>query len=232
MKWYNRKAAIFDRAIQPGLKMLLVCLVGWNACKQPIKPEPGSGSLDPSDTTLVKHASSSIPVFPDHWPEIFGFGRTVSASEIDSWDIDVMPDGTGLPEGHGKVEEGKLLYAQKCILCHGPTGTEGPFDRLVGREPREGFPFGKDYRYLSMRTIGNYWPYATTLFDYIRRAMPQNEPGSLSDHEVYAITAYLLHLNEIIPQDAEMNRVTLPAVKMPARDRFVYDNRRGGNEIR
>lgn len=232
MKWFKEKAAFFDWAIQPGLKILLVCLAGWTACNQPIKPVPGRGSMDPSDTSKAREADGSMPVFPDHWPEVFGFGHSVSSSEIAPWDIDVMPDGTGLPEGNGSVEEGRLLYAQKCILCHGATGTEGPFDRLVGREPREGFPFGREYRYLSMRTIGNYWPYATTLFDYIRRAMPQNEPGSLSGPEVYAITAWLLHLNEIIPQDEEMNRVTLPAVKMPARDRFVYDNRRGGNEIR
>lgn len=232
MKWSKGKVPFFHPPIQPGLKILLVCLTGWLACKQTVGPEAGSGPLNLSDSGISAQAAGSGPAFPDHWPEAFGFGHAVSETEIDAWNIDIMPDGTGLPEGNGKVEEGRLVYAQKCILCHGATGTEGPFDRLVGREPREGFPFGREYRYLSMRTIGNYWPYATTLFDYVRRAMPQNEPGSLSDHEVYAITAYLLHLNEIIPLDAEMNRLTLPAVKMPARDRFVYDNRQGGNEIR
>ncbi|MBI4514187.1 MAG: cytochrome c [Gemmatimonadetes bacterium] len=141
-----------------------------------------------------------------------------------------MPDGTGLPPGSGTVVQGAKVFAEKCALCHGPTGREGPFDPLVGREPREGFPFGRDPTLT--RTIGNYWPYATTLYDYINRAMPLNAPGSLTPDEVYSLVAYLLFLNEIVPEDAVMNAQTLPQVTMPARDRFVLDNRRGGQEIR
>ncbi|MBI2073100.1 MAG: c-type cytochrome [Gemmatimonadetes bacterium] len=165
-------------------------------------------------------------------PEVFGFGRAATAEEIRAWDTDVMPDGTGLPPGSGTVAEGAAVYAAKCVVCHGSTGQEGPFDRLVGREPREGFPFGRDPRLLSQRTIGSYWPYATTLYDYINRAMPFTAPGSLRPDEIYALVAYLLYLNEIVPESAVMDGQTLPAVAMPARDRFVRDTRRGGAELR
>jgi S-disulfanyl-L-cysteine oxidoreductase SoxD len=189
-------------------------------------------ALAADDSTYFQSPADSTVSFPEHWPDLFGFGKTPSVEEINNWDIDVRPDGTGLPPGSGTVAEGSILYSNKCVACHGARGAGGTFEPLVGREPREGFPFGKEYKYLSMRTIGNYWPYATTLFDYIRRAMPQNAPGSLTDNEVYAISAYLLFLNEIIPEDAVMSSETLPQIKMPARDRFVMDNRRGGNEIR
>jgi hypothetical protein len=160
----------------------------------------------------------------------FDFGRTPTKEEIEALDIDVMPDGTGLPAGEGTVAKGEEIYYQKCASCHGVTGTEGPNDVLVGREPREGFPFGKDPSY--KKTIGNYWPYATTLYDYINRAMPFDEPGSLSPEEVYGLVAFLLYKNEIIAEDVVMNRETLPEVVMPARDRFVPDNRTGGPELR
>ena len=107
---------------------------------------------------------------------------------------------------------------------------EGPFDRLVGREPRNDFPFGRDPRLV--KTVGNYWPYATTLYDYLNRAMPLTAPGSLTPDEVYGLVAFLLWRNEIITDTAVMNAQTLPRVVMPARDRFVVDNRRGGPEIR
>jgi mono/diheme cytochrome c family protein len=161
---------------------------------------------------------------------LFGFGRLATADEIKVWDIAISPDGTGLPAGSGTAAQGGVLYRQKCAMCHGPTGTEGPAERLVGREPRQGFPFGKDPSLV--RTVGNYWPYATTLYDYINRAMPLNAPGSLKPDEVYSAVAYLLWRNEIIPDTLVLNAQTLPRVVMPARDRFVVDNRRGGREIR
>lgn len=163
---------------------------------------------------------------------VFGFGRHATPEQIAAWDIDVMPDGTGLPSGEGTVAAGERLYETTCAVCHGATGVEGPNDRLVGREPREGFPFGKDPSVSRMRTIGNYWPYATTLYDYINRAMPFDRPGSLEPDDVYSLVAFLLHANEIIAENDVMNATTLPAVVMPARDRFVRDNRRGGPEIR
>jgi len=143
-----------------------------------------------------------------------------------------MPDGTGLPPGTGTVAAGEALYVEQCQVCHGVDGRGGEFDKLVGREPRKGFPFGRDGRLLEQRTIGNYWPYATTLYDYINRSMPQAVPGSLRPDEVYSLVAYLLYRNEIIPREATMDAQTLPKVVMPARDRFVRDNRRGGAEVR
>jgi cytochrome c len=152
-------------------------------------------------------------------PARFGIGRPATPAEIAARDIDVMPDGHGLPPGRGTPAEGAPLYKAKCAVCHGATGTEGPNDVLVGREPRQGFGFSQDPAL--RRTIGNYWPYATTLFDYIRRAMPPAEPGSLDDEEVYALVAHLLHLNELIAADAVIDATSLPKVAMPARDRFV-----------
>ena len=163
-------------------------------------------------------------------PARFGFGRAATAEEISAWNIDVMPDGAGLPPGSGTAAQGVAIYARKCAACHGRTGAEGPFDRLVGREPRSGFPFGRDPRFV--KTLGNYWPYATTLYDYVNRAMPLDAPGSLTPDEVYGLVAFLLWRNEIVTDTAVMNAQTLPRVVMPAHDRFVIDNRRGGPEVR
>jgi len=122
----------------------------------------------------------------------------------------------------------------QCASCHGAKGegTPGnpPNPPLVGREPREGFPFGNDPKLV--RTVGNYWPEATTLFDYIKRAMPLTAPGVLTDDEVYSLTAYLLVANEILPAGATLDSASLVAVKMPAKGRFVPDNRRGGAEVK
>lgn len=158
-------------------------------------------------------------------PASLGIGRRATEAEIKSWDIDVRPDGTGLPPGRGTVAEGEPIYAEKCAACHGKTGKEGPNDKLVGREPRDGFPFARDPSVA--KTIGNYWPYATTVFDYIRRAMPPNALGSLQDDEIYSLVAYLLYLNELIPADTVVDATSLPKVMMPARDRFVTDPRGG-----
>jgi cytochrome c len=165
-------------------------------------------------------------------PPSFEFGRPATAAEIAAWDIDVRPDGSGLPPGNGAAGQGALVYTARCAMCHGATGSEArwPTPRLVGREPRVGFPFGRDPSLV--KTIGNYWPYATTLYDYINRAMPLNAPGSLKPDEVYGLVAFLLWRNEIVADTAVMNAQTLPRVVMPAHDRFVVDNRRGGAEIR
>lgn len=162
--------------------------------------------------------------------EPLGLGRPASPEAIAAWDIDVRPDGLGLPEGSGSVEAGRALYAERCAHCHGAEGEGGPFDRLVGRNEGDAFRFATDPR--AIRTIGSYWPFATTLFDYTRRAMPQDRPGSLGDDEVYALTAFLLHRNGLLAADAVLDRDTLPAIEMPARDRFVPDDRRGGAEVR
>jgi hypothetical protein len=159
---------------------------------------------------------------PPNAPDHFGFGTEATETRVAMWDMDVRPDGEGLPVGSGTVEQGREVFATYCSECHGETGTEGPNDRLVGG------PAWSD-RVPTQRTVGNYWPYSTTLFDYIRRAMPQLTPGLLSYDQEYAVIAYILYLNEIIPEDAVMNAETLPAVVMPAHDRFVVDDRVGGS---
>ena len=161
---------------------------------------------------------------PADAPDRFAFGSEASEARIAMWDIDVKPDGEGLPAGSGTVAEGQAVYGVHCLACHGLTGVEGPYDVLVGRDPWEEWP--------GARTVGSYWPYATTLYDFIRRAMPQLTPGTLTAEETYAVVAYVLNLNGIVPDDAVMNSETLPAVLMPARDRFVIDDRNGGPEVR
>jgi mono/diheme cytochrome c family protein len=181
-----------------------------------------------ASTILVSGAAHAQQAQPGV-PQEFGFGRAPSPDEINAWNIDVLPDGTGLPEGSGSVERGAAIYAEKCAACHGETGREGPLDRLV--EPAASdFAFGRDPSLV--RTVGNYWPYATTVYDFINRAMPLPEPGSLEPDEVYSLVAWILHQNDILPADATLDAASLPQVVMPARDRFVRDNRRGGAEIR
>jgi S-disulfanyl-L-cysteine oxidoreductase SoxD len=156
-------------------------------------------------------------------PATFGIGRPATPAEIAAWDIDVGPDGAGLPPGRGTAADGAPIFAARCAGCHGKTGKEGPNDVLVGRLPNDEFTFARDPK--APKTIGSYWPYATTVFDYIRRAMPPDKPGSLKDDEVYNLTAYLLSLNDLIPADAVIDAASLPKVKMPARDHFKPDTR-------
>jgi cytochrome c len=141
-------------------------------------------------------------------------GRPATTAQIAGWDISVGPDGSGLPPGSGTAAKGALVYEQKCQACHGAKGAGQPNDRLVGGH-------GTLASKTPVRTIGSYWPYATTVFDYVRRAMPYLQPQSLSDDEVYAVTAYLLNLNGVIGDTDEMNARTLPQVRMPNRDSFI-----------
>ncbi|MBD1434546.1 cytochrome c [Sphingobacterium sp. DN00404] len=176
----------------------------------------------PSDEPVQRHEadwSDGLATYEATWPEKFGIGRPADKSFIAKWDIDVRPDGKGLPKGEGNVKDGAVVYQNKCASCHGVNGYEGPEDKLVTDST-------------GRNTIGNYWPYATTIFDYVRRAMPFNAPGSLTDQEVYDITAYLLYLNGIIQEEYIITEKTLPAVEMPAKKRYILDDRRGGPEIR
>jgi S-disulfanyl-L-cysteine oxidoreductase SoxD len=141
-------------------------------------------------------------------------GRPATPAEIAGWDISIPPDGTGLPPGNGTSEQGAVVYTQKCQSCHGEKGAGKPNDQLVGGQ-------GTLTSKSPVRTIGSYWPYATTVFDYVRRAMPYTQSQSLTNEEVYAVTAYLLHLNGIIGAQDVMNSQTLPQVKMPNRDNFI-----------
>ena len=158
--------------------------------------------------------------------ERYGLGRPISAQELAAWDIDVRADGAGLPPGCGSVQQGAQVYAQKCAACHGDNGEGRPvpgavggFDKLVGGA-------GTLNTATPVATIGSYWPYATTLFDYVRRAMPFTEPQSLTADETYAVSAYLLFLNHIIAQDAVLDAKSLPQVRMPNRGGFIEEDPR------
>jgi cytochrome c len=180
----------------------------------------------------------AIGVATAQTPERFGFGEPASREVIATLDTDVRPDGTGLPPGQGTVRDGAAVYAARCAACHGAKGEGGAADRLVGTEPTGMPPFGPAYeQWRAGRadvpfTIGNYWPYATTVFDYVRRAMPPSAPGSLTADDTYALAAWLLVQNGIIADDAVMNAETLPKVVMPARRMFVPDDRKGGRAVR
>ena len=160
-------------------------------------------------------AACTTPMMqPRELPQGLNLGRAVTANEIRAWDISIPPSGAGLPPGSGSVKQGAAVYAAKCEACHGAKGVGKPADALVGGQ-------GTLASDNPVRTVGSYWPHATTLFDYVRRAMPTNAPKSLTDSEVYAVTAYVLQLNGIIWQDAVLNAQTLPQVKMPNRDGFI-----------
>jgi cytochrome c len=145
----------------------------------------------------------------------YNLGRTASPREIAGWDIDVRPDGSGLPPGKGDVEQGEALFVQKCAVCHGERGSGGLADQLAGGQ-------GTLSSSKPIKTVGSYWPYPTTLFDYIRRAMPYGAPQSLPPDEVYALAAYLLWINGIVPRDAIMDRQSLPLARMPNRNGFFH----------
>ena len=146
--------------------------------------------------------------------EPYGIGRPATPQEIAGWDIDVSPNGAGLPPGRGDVRQGEAIFAAKCAACHGAHGEGKPMDRLVG-----GIGTLRDKK--PEKTVGSYWPYATTLFDYIRRAMPFPQSKSLTNDEVYAVAAYILNLNGVIGENETLDAKTLPQVKMPNRDGFI-----------
>lgn len=156
------------------------------------------------------------------WSQTFGFGSEATAEEIAAIDIDVMPDGRGAPPGEGTYEQGKEVYMAKCAACHGqdmssPVEGTGAAALAGGRGTLDsGSP---------VKTVESYWPYASTLFDYTKRAMPFNSPGSMTDDEVYAVVAYILAEGGIIDQDTPMNAETIGEVEMPNGDGFIPDPR-------
>jgi S-disulfanyl-L-cysteine oxidoreductase SoxD len=148
----------------------------------------------------------------------YGVGRPPIAEEVQAWDLTIRPDGQGLPPGSGTVALGQAVYAERCAACHGETGEDPKYSRLVGGH-------GTLATAQPIRTIGSFWPYAPTLWSYIRRAQPFDQPGSLTPDQVYAVSAYLLHRNGIIGEQDVMDATTLPLVQMPNRDGFVPDPR-------
>jgi cytochrome c len=149
----------------------------------------------------------------------FGLGHTPTPGEVQAIDIEVTPDGRGLLPGNGTAGVGQTVYANRCATCHGPSGKEGPQDVLVGGNGTLKAPSRP------LKTVGSYWPYATTLWDYLRRTMPFDHPSTMTPDEVYATTAYVLYINGIIGADEVLDRTTLPRVKMPNREGFVADPR-------
>lgn len=150
----------------------------------------------------------------------YGFGTVATPAAIAAWDIDIDARGNGLPRGQGSVAEGARLYAEKCAACHGDRGQGKPADALVGGTVSLG-----EQKSAPLKTVGNFWPYATTLFDFIRRAMPYNAPQSLKPDEVYALTAWILNANGVLPADAVLDAPRLSALKMPNQAGFVSDAR-------
>lgn len=173
-------------------------------------PASGSSSAASGEAVILPGAPSGVGAF--------GFGEVASAEAIARWDIDVGPDGAGLPPDGGTAEEGAEVYNTYCVACHGATGVEGPNTVLVS-ESGGPFPSGNVTGVPS--TIGNYWPYATTVFDYTRRSMPFDRPGILTDAQVYSVTAWILWRNDLIAEDEVMDASSLPQVVMPAKEHFV-----------
>jgi S-disulfanyl-L-cysteine oxidoreductase SoxD len=155
------------------------------------------------------------------------FGKPISEAEIASWNIDVRTaDGKGLPAGHGSVAEGKAIYEAKCLACHGAEAKGGPvYGTMVGG-------IGSFKTNTRVLTPGSMYPYAPILFDYMRRAMPMDKPQSLTPNETYALAAYILNLNGLVPADAVMDQNTLPKVQMPNRDGFIIDDRPDTKAVR
>lgn len=202
--------------------VLGVLVWGLSACGEgAARHENDRSSAGEAEAVAVTFAS------PTEYPSgHFGLGSRPTREQVARWDRDIGPEGLELPPGRGSARDGERIYRAQCAACHGVTGQgiEPVYPALIGRDPRgEDFDFAADPTV--PRTIGNYWPHATTLYDYIRRAMPLFTPGALSADETYAVTAYLLAANRVIPEDAVLDADALRAVRMPARERFVPDDR-------
>jgi cytochrome c len=158
--------------------------------------------------------------------ERYGIGHPISPQELAPWDIDVRADGAGLPPGRGSVEQGRQIFAETCAACHGEKGEGRPVPRAVGGFDRLVGGFGTLDKTHPVKTVGSFWPYATTLFDYVRRAMPLNAPQSLSNDQVYAVAAYILFMNNIIAENSVLDAKSLAQVKMPNRNGFISEDPR------
>jgi cytochrome c len=192
----------------------IVALALWSCAAM----EPGGGMSAKTAEGIPLGMSGPHPVQP--LPDRPRLGHAVSETDVAAWNIDVRtPDGQGLPPGRGSVAEGKKVYDAKCIACHGPDAKKGPmYGTMVGG-------IGSFTTNARVLTPGSMYPYAPILFDYIRRSMPMDRPQTMSANEVYAVSAYLLNLNGLIPADAVMDAQSMPKVQMPNRDGFLIDDR-------
>jgi len=168
---------------------------------------------------LVAAASATLVLASAALAQSPNLGKPISPADLAAWDISIPPDGAGLPGGSGTVKQGEATFIAKCQACHNEKGAGQPNDRLVGGQ---GTLAGDKP---AIKTVGSYWPYATTLFDYVRRAMPYNNSKSLTNDELYGVVAYLLNLNGVIAESETINAETLPKVRMPNRDGFVVFRR-------
>ena len=171
-------------------------------------------------SSTASHDSRQLATNARFQNSVAAIGAPISDAELNAWNIDIAPDGRGLPPGSGDVAMGGRIFAEKCAACHGAKGEGLIGDQLIGGRGTLASANPK-------RTVGSYWPYATTLFDYIRRAMPYNAPQSLSADEVYAVSAWILNRNGIVPDDTRLDAHSLAAIRMPNRDGFVPDPRPG-----
>ena len=214
------------RAVRRWTRSLpVICAAVLTACSGPPDAAPAAapataavqGALPPGDVERLI-GGTPRPLRPER-TGYHGLGRAPSAGEIAAWDIDVRPDGAGLPPGSGSVEQGEILYEEKCAVCHGTFGEgadrwpplAGGAGTLASAEPD--------------KTIGSYWQYPTTVWDYVRRAMPFFEPHSLSADQTYALTAYLFYLNDLVESDFVLSAANLPGIELPNRDGFFLDPR-------
>jgi mono/diheme cytochrome c family protein len=201
----------------------LLALTTLTACDR--APGGSGAAAAESRPTFAEYDAGAVAGGPGSG-RMYGLGTTATSAHLAQLDLDIGPDGAELPAGRGSVSDGSALYTAQCAMCHGQRG-EGmlpAYPALIGRDPAgEGFKFATDPKIVP--TIGNYWPYATTLFDYIKRAMPLTAPGSLTDDQVYALTAYLLAANDVIPDTTTLDAAGLRSVRMPYVDRFVPDAR-------
>ena len=204
-------------------KPKFLALIGSAALLAACAGTGGGGSGMQAKTSAGIPMGSSGPHAVQPLPDKPRFGKPVAESDIAAWNIDIRtPDGAGLPPGRGSVAQGREIYAQKCVACHGPDGKGGAAFQYPGALFGGMGSMTKAPRIL---TPGSMYPYAPILFDYTRRAMPMDKPQTLSNDEVYALTAYVLNLNGLVPADAVMDAQSLPKVQMPNRDGFIIDDR-------
>ena len=191
------------------------------ADEEPAEQETDAGSSGPKDEAAAGQAAPPAPAPGGKGDGLnYGLGRIAEAEEIAAWDIDVRPDGLGLPEGRGTVADGMTIYDENCAVCH------GDFGEAIGRWPVLAGGHGTLQNERPEKTVGSYWPYLSTVYDYVRRAMPFGDARSLSDDDVYALTAYILYLNDVVTdEDFELSKENLASVRLPNEDNFVPDDR-------